>query len=197
MKNSGRGNYDRQAALERHPDRRCVAKTKGTGEQCRRFAIAGATVCRAHGGGAPQVRERARERVARTAAMRILEDLGTPPPDDGRHPIEHLLEELRQSAMVAGYLGGLAATEGPGDPIWRAWERERDRRAWLAKTALGAGIEERHVRVAESNAVQLATALRGILTDLGIVQDRSVVAVVQRRLRALSAGPVDADGDAA
>jgi hypothetical protein len=41
----------------------CHAKAKATGQQCARHAIAGATVCRVHGGGAPQVREKARLRL--------------------------------------------------------------------------------------------------------------------------------------
>lgn len=40
----------------------CKAKTKG-GKPCRGQAISGATVCRLHGGSAPQVREAARVRL--------------------------------------------------------------------------------------------------------------------------------------
>ena len=40
----------------------CSAKTK-SGNRCKAQAIAGATVCRKHGGGAPQVREAARLRL--------------------------------------------------------------------------------------------------------------------------------------
>ena len=41
----------------------CKAKTKNGGKPCRAQAIAGGTVCRMHGGGAPQVREAARLRI--------------------------------------------------------------------------------------------------------------------------------------
>jgi len=40
----------------RHPiSQRCHARSKGTGRQCGRSAILGGTVCRYHGGAAPQV----------------------------------------------------------------------------------------------------------------------------------------------
>lgn len=41
----------------------CRAKAKATGERCRRQALMGATVCIVHGGAAPQVKAKARERV--------------------------------------------------------------------------------------------------------------------------------------
>lgn len=42
----------------------CTAKSKQSGQRCRRAAVPGATVCRVHGGGAPQVRRRAQLRLA-------------------------------------------------------------------------------------------------------------------------------------
>lgn len=43
---------------------RCSARSKGTGEQCKQSAIAGGTVCRFHGGGAPNVKRKAALRLA-------------------------------------------------------------------------------------------------------------------------------------
>jgi hypothetical protein len=45
--------------------RKCSAHSARTGKPCKRYAIAGGTVCPTHGGSAPQVKE---------AAMRRLED---------------------------------------------------------------------------------------------------------------------------
>ena len=42
---------------------RCSATSKGKGERCRRAAIPGGTVCTYHGGKAPQVIEKARQRL--------------------------------------------------------------------------------------------------------------------------------------
>ena len=45
------------------PARQCTASAKSTGKRCVRAPIAGSTVCRVHGGAAPQVRAKARERL--------------------------------------------------------------------------------------------------------------------------------------
>lgn len=42
---------------------RCAARAKSTGERCGNRAILGATVCRVHGGAAPQVRKAAAARL--------------------------------------------------------------------------------------------------------------------------------------
>ena len=42
----------------------CTATSKQTKKRCRRPAIRGGTVCRFHGGGAPQVKRKAEERLA-------------------------------------------------------------------------------------------------------------------------------------
>jgi hypothetical protein len=44
--------------------RQCTAKSQQSGKRCRRHAIKGGTVCATHGGRAPQVKERARIRLA-------------------------------------------------------------------------------------------------------------------------------------
>lgn len=41
----------------------CSARSKRSQVQCRRYAIAGGTVCIMHGGSAPQVKQAARERL--------------------------------------------------------------------------------------------------------------------------------------
>lgn len=43
--------------------RKCTAHSKQTGNPCRQYAIAGGTVCRFHGGSAPQVQAKAMERL--------------------------------------------------------------------------------------------------------------------------------------
>jgi hypothetical protein len=43
---------------------KCKARSKQSGQRCRRDAIAGGTVCPTHGGSAPQVRASARLRLA-------------------------------------------------------------------------------------------------------------------------------------
>jgi hypothetical protein len=41
----------------------CKAKSSRTGKPCKAWAIQGGTVCRTHGGGAPQVRAKAKKRL--------------------------------------------------------------------------------------------------------------------------------------
>ena len=57
------------AAVGTPPRRRCKARSKGSGEQCKRSPVAGADVCLAHGGGARQVKAKAAERLL-TARIR-------------------------------------------------------------------------------------------------------------------------------
>lgn len=55
----------------------CAATAKATGNRCQRAPIAGATVCRVHGGAAPQVQRKAAERIAaaRDSALDALTGL--------------------------------------------------------------------------------------------------------------------------
>lgn len=46
-----------------HGARRCTAKSKRSGTQCRQWAIRGGFVCSMHGGQAPQVKRKAQERL--------------------------------------------------------------------------------------------------------------------------------------
>lgn len=42
---------------------KCTAHSSATGEPCKRWAIQGGTVCATHGGAAPQVKDKARQRL--------------------------------------------------------------------------------------------------------------------------------------
>ena len=44
--------------------RQCTAKSKQSGVRCKKAPIPGGAVCRMHGGGAPQVQQAAKERLA-------------------------------------------------------------------------------------------------------------------------------------
>lgn len=43
---------------------RCTAHSSRTGKPCQKWPIAGGTVCRSHGGAAPQVQEKAKKRLS-------------------------------------------------------------------------------------------------------------------------------------
>ena len=50
----------------------CTATAKGSGARCKRRPIPGGYVCVKHGGGAPQVQFKARERLAALAPKAVL-----------------------------------------------------------------------------------------------------------------------------
>ena len=56
---------------------KCVGHSKQTGKLCTQPAIRGGTVCRYHGGGAPQVQAKAKERLAALApkAIQVMDRL--------------------------------------------------------------------------------------------------------------------------
>lgn len=55
---------------------RCTARSKRSGEQCKRWATPGAAVCRMHGGKAPQVEAAARRRLQAAEAAADLATFG-------------------------------------------------------------------------------------------------------------------------
>ena len=71
------------------PKAHCTAHAKSTGKRCTRPAIAGGTVCRFHGGSAPQVIAAARMRLLAlidpaisTLARGVLKRSGIPTPQE-------------------------------------------------------------------------------------------------------------------
>lgn len=72
-------------------ERQCTAKTR-SGNRCKGPAILGGTVCRMHGGSAPQVKAAAAER------LKALQD---PAITAMEHLLEHGKEETRLRASVA------------------------------------------------------------------------------------------------
>ena len=173
--------------------------------RCRNPARTGMKVCRLHGGNRhPEVIKREEKRLQVTAGVAELGDAVAlrESADWELHPIEHLLEELTRSAILVRLFGneldsmGGSLTEtfyGEGGQqredvraLVKLYNDERDRHTRVAKMCLDAGVAERSMRIREEQAQGVATAIRGILSDLGVAQDERVPMVVRKHLQALS-----------
>lgn len=85
----------------------CTAKNR-SGKPCRNHAVKGASVCRMHGGSAPQVRRAGIVRAARLEAHSIAERMVARAGVDA-DPVEHLLESLHRSAALVEVWGVMVA----------------------------------------------------------------------------------------
>jgi hypothetical protein len=131
-------------------------------------------------------------------------------------PADALLQEVHRTAGHVAWLGERIQSLTPDDLVWstarevdkratetpgidttqaaveHAWVRlYREERAHLAavsKAALAAGIEERRVRLAESQGALLAGVIRAVLGDLDLtpVQLERAAEAVPRHLRSVA-----------
>jgi hypothetical protein len=210
---------------------RCAAKRRN-GQQCGAYAVKGATVCRMHGGSAPQVRAAAMNRSARAQAHLEAERMVARSGVDV-DPIEHLLDSLHLAATLVSVWGQMVARldSRGADQTWErdgirgelGYERDPDigdglsvrskdallalnskgqaavhpyvveyhaaieRRGRLAKLCIDAGVAQRQIEIVESQAKLIAQVLRGVLTELGVVDRPEVPEVVRRHLTLVSA----------
>lgn len=151
--------------------------TRKDGQQCTRAAIAGATVCRQHGGAAPQVRSKAlvRAELSQWTLGDAVDDPGEVllrlvtqsrmRVDAYSAELEKMVAEspnLRDALVgdamgefgkIGEYVRGLASLEAA----------ERDRLATFASKAVQAGLGERQVRLAERQGEMMAAVLAHVL----------------------------------
>lgn len=114
-----------------------------------------------------------------------------------RHKVQELeADELvwgrSQTDVGVGPEGPIDKTTEKADPsIWyELYLKEREHLAKVCALALRAGIEERKVKLAESQGLLVADAIRRILGALGLSpeQQRLVPEIVPREVRALATG---------
>lgn len=129
------------------PSSQCVAIAHGSGKRCAKWAIVGGTVCPTHGGNAPQVREKARQRIAALAPRalvvlrEIMEDKGAP-----------AAARVRAAADLLDRGGYKAAEEiivSPGQPNA---ELDDAIRTALQQRALGQGSQARNPIAADDGS---------------------------------------------
>jgi hypothetical protein len=168
--------------------RHCKARSKRSGKRCRAWAIKGGKVCVSHGGAAGQVRAKADERLAQAAASQAVARYGLPREVD---PHSALLEELWRTN---GYVAWLELELGQDESrrVEGVWPQrlleERRHFHGVARDCIRAGIEERRVTLAEQQGALLAQVIRGVLSDLGVLDRREVPSVVRKHLALVSGG---------
>lgn len=196
----------------------CGAKNKKA-EPCGLSPVPGASRCGRHGGKAPQVKAAADRRLATAAAQdqmeRAVRTLGLPIDID---PGKALLDEIHWTAGHVAWLRDKVqeieaeqlvwgktqtdqgvgpqgpvdtTTEKAGPSVWyELYMKEREHLAKVCALALKAGIEERKVKLAESQGLLVADVIRRILGALGLTpeQQQLVPVIVPRELRALALG---------
>lgn len=177
----------------------CQAR-RSDGEPCQAFAMFGAEVCRVHGGKAPQVQRKARERVIEGKALAVAEKYAAGTVDLG-NPLDALLkltgeivnfkdfmarrvEELRSEEWRYGGLGGEQLRAEVA-----VYERAMDRAGRFLVDVNRLNLEERRVRLAEREGELLAGVIRAILDRLDLTppQRALVGTVVPEELRRVDA----------
>ena len=192
---------------------KCSAKAKRTGKQCGKAAMRGGSVCRSHGGSAPQIRAKAAERVALAEAEKLqaaelarAERLGLIDPAEG-DPVRRLLEAVERQAMLVAFWG-LKVVEVPEGEAWgptyhaqgtrtgrdlphitlRMYEEAVERMARISKVALDAGVDERVIQLAEAHGAMVHGLVSAILDGLALTDEQTakVPALVHQHLQAIS-----------
>jgi hypothetical protein len=155
----------------------------------------------AHGGAAPQVRAAAARRLAEEAATRAVVSYGLPRDID---PHEALLEEVHRTAghvawlaeqvrgiepdaltwgrtsavdKGAGEFPGIDTTHAAVPPVLlELYLRERRHLVEVCKAAIAAGVEERRVRLAERQGIELAGVFRRVMGRLALTAEQLALA---------------------
>lgn len=198
-------------------NKRCKG-TNRAGEPCKLPPLKGGVVCRMHGGAAGQVRAAAARRTAEAEASaemgKAVRTLGLPIDID---PAKALLDEIHWCAGHVAWLrskvqdiadkdlvwgrtqtdNGIGpqgpvdmSTEKAGANVWlELYNQERDRFHRVCALALRSGIEERRVKLAESQGDLVAAVVNRILNRLNLSPDQwsAVPIIVPEEFRAIAA----------
>lgn len=161
-------------------DRQCSARSKRSGERCKRAAIRGGKVCSFHGGKVPSVKAAAARRVAlKEAEADARAVLGWKAADPVRDPV---LELAKVAAEIGALKDALSqrvnALSSPTSVDAMGVERVRvevdlygqalDRTVKVLDLLGKHDLEVRRVKLAEQDARVIAWILQGFLVDLAL-----------------------------
>lgn len=165
-------------------DDQCTATSRQTGERCKAWAVKGTTICRHHGGSAPQVRAKAaeRERVRRIEehAAKVLAYEGVTAVED---PLDELGKLANSAMALQDALGARVnamsklehfSTEGVATMKAEVamYERAMDRTHRLLDSLVKHGYTERQIRIKETEAVLIAGVIRRVLQAIGLTPEQ-------------------------
>jgi len=177
---------------------KCTAHAKSTGKQCTRPAVAGATVCRFHGGAAPQVVAAAQVRLLDQAARELFGKM-TPEVAPVDNPLaayaefagevmawKQLMHSLLDDLRNVGY-----ESERNGEQIYAAvqlYERAMDRVNTVLSSYARLNIDERLLKVTEAQSKAIMRAIEAVIQHLGASGEQATQArgIAARHLRAVS-----------
>lgn len=188
--------------------------TARSGQQCGRSAMKGGTVCASHGGKSPRALEAAAQRVEKAKAAKAAALFAAPVDVDPAQAlidlvhwtageVEYWREQVRELADTDpdALTWGMTREKTGGDDYGTTLEAKpnvayvmltdaQERLAKFATAALKAGVDERRVRIAESQGALVADVIKRILDRLDLLewQAELVPTIVPEELRALSAG---------
>lgn len=180
---------------------KCTA-TRSDGEHCKAWAIKGASVCRVHGGSAPQVKAAAAVRVVEQKAVAVIRkhfDARTPVTD----PLAAIAEVAGEMVAVKDWLRqrveAIQAQQMRVETFGQQAEQMRaEFQAYVGMLASCSkvigdiarlNIEERMARVTELQAAAIISALDRTLAELGISGEQATKAKasIGRHLRVVPA----------
>lgn len=167
---------------------RCTAKSQTSGDRCKKPAMRGQTVCETHGGGAPQNRAKAEQRLLMLEAEDVARKFSLPADVS---PTQALLDEVKWTAGHVRYLrskvqaldedlltfsvdqikttedGTMERTLRARESVWYGlYLKERKHLVEVSKAAVHVGVEERAIKLAEDQGAMVADTVRRILDSL-------------------------------
>lgn len=179
-----------------HP-RRCRARSKRSGQQCRAYAVEGMSVCRMHGGSSPQAREAAQRRKAEREATALLQVIWDPDAAPITNPVEALQKLAGQVQHAVNVLGAMLQNADLDGPTAAAWARAMRELRQVLEGMERLDLAGKHIELQQQQAqivtsafvaacevVQLLPAdksamVRAFLLGLGRDPDRPALDVVR------------------